>query len=196
MTKFCAQMILYRKVSVVSNYLPHVTSDCQILHTQGHLHVHVHVPEYGTIVEYTCTTFCATVWKFPSTSNLRRRKVLTLHGHALATLVSQTTCCLRLVFAAPRGDFKNQFLLYHQKSTRASWSISLCKTVDLPTWWSPDNSICVSPWQRLPWQRLLWQWLYARMCQNPQLQSSCMEIESCRLVALWTYSWLVFLHVH
>ena len=28
-------------------------SDCQILHTQSHLHVNV--PEYVTTVEYTCT---------------------------------------------------------------------------------------------------------------------------------------------
>ena len=29
-------MILYRKVSVVSDYLPDMTSDCQILHAQSH----------------------------------------------------------------------------------------------------------------------------------------------------------------
>ena len=42
-----------------------------------------------------------TVQKMASISNSRRRKVLTLHGHFLETLVSKTTCCLRLVFAAP-----------------------------------------------------------------------------------------------
>ena len=46
-------MILYEKVSVMSDYLPNVTSDCQILHAQSHLHVHV--LEYGTTVEYMCT---------------------------------------------------------------------------------------------------------------------------------------------
>ena len=59
-----------------------------------------------------CKTSVATVWKMPSTSNFRRRKLLILHGHVLMTLVSQTTCCLTLVFAAPRGDFKKKFLLY------------------------------------------------------------------------------------
>ena len=34
--KFHAQMILHRKVSVVSDYLPNVTSDRQILHAQSH----------------------------------------------------------------------------------------------------------------------------------------------------------------
>ena len=43
-----------QKVSVVSDYLPNVTSDHQILHAQSHLHVYV--PEYGTTVEYTCTS--------------------------------------------------------------------------------------------------------------------------------------------
>ena len=38
--------------------------------------------------------------------------MLTLHGHVLMTLVSQTTCLLRLFFAVPRGDRKKQFLLY------------------------------------------------------------------------------------
>ena len=44
---------------------------------------------------------------------LRIRKVLTLHGNVLVTLVSQTTFCLRLVFDVPRGDHKKQFLLCH-----------------------------------------------------------------------------------
>ena len=34
-------MILYRKVSEVSDYLPNRTSNHQTLHTQSHLHVHV-----------------------------------------------------------------------------------------------------------------------------------------------------------
>ena len=41
----------------------------------------------------------------------------TLHGRVLVTLVSQTTCCLRLVFAAPKGDLKKQFLLYTYQTT-------------------------------------------------------------------------------
>ena len=58
-------MILYKNFSVVSDYLPNLTSDRQILHTQSQLHVHV--PEYGTTVEYMYlvvafsrlgTTFC------------------------------------------------------------------------------------------------------------------------------------------
>ena len=36
-----------------------------------------------------------------SGSNSRRRKALTLHEHVLLTLVSQTTCLLRLFLAAP-----------------------------------------------------------------------------------------------
>ena len=62
-------------------------------------------------VRYQCTQLqgVVTVQKLPSTSNLSRRKVLTLHGHILATLVSQTTCYLRLVFAAPRGDLESSF---------------------------------------------------------------------------------------
>ena len=52
------------------------------------------------------------VQKVPSSSNSRRTKLLTLHGNVLATLVSQTTCLLKLVLAAPRGTRKKQFLLY------------------------------------------------------------------------------------
>ena len=37
-----------QKVAVVSDYLPNVTSDHQIL--QAHSHLHLHVPEYGTTV--------------------------------------------------------------------------------------------------------------------------------------------------
>ena len=40
------------------------------------------------------------------------KKVLTLHGHVFVTLVSWITYCLRLVFAAARGDLKKKFLLY------------------------------------------------------------------------------------
>ena len=36
-----------QKVCVVSDYLPNVTSDLQILHVQSHLHVHV--PEYVSL---------------------------------------------------------------------------------------------------------------------------------------------------
>ena len=42
-----------------------------------------------------------------------------LHGHVLATLVSQTTCLLRLFYAAPRGDRKKQFLLYLKIDVRS-----------------------------------------------------------------------------
>ena len=62
---------------------------------------------------YTAANCIVTVQKIPSNLNLRRSKVLTVHGHVLATFVSQNTCCLQLVFAAPRGDLKKQFLLYH-----------------------------------------------------------------------------------
>ena len=55
------------------------------------------------------------------TSNLRRRKVLILHRHVLVTPVSQTTCCLRLVFAAPRGYLKKQLLLWCDLHVWDNW---------------------------------------------------------------------------
>ena len=123
------RMLLHRKFFVVSDYLLNVTSDHKILHTQSHLHVHVpgvwdHSRVHMYLVVGLCkfgTTFCvnfepqrcayscmcvATVWKMASTSNSRRTKVLTLHGHVLATVVSKTTGCLELVFAASRGGLK------------------------------------------------------------------------------------------
>ena len=44
--------------------------------------------------------------------DFEEKKALTSHGLVLATLVSQTTFLLRLVFAAPRDDLKKHFLLY------------------------------------------------------------------------------------
>ena len=57
--------------------------------------------------------------------DFEEKKVLTLHGLVLATLVSQTTCVLRMVFASPRGDRKKQLLLcttivYAHRSLSAS----------------------------------------------------------------------------
>ena len=43
-------------------------------------------------------TAASALWLFTLSS--RKRKVLTLHPHVLATLISQTTCLLRLVFAS------------------------------------------------------------------------------------------------
>ena len=48
------------------------------------------------ILVYMYTVGSSDSWKMPSASNWRRRKVLTLQGHVLATLVSQTTYFLRL----------------------------------------------------------------------------------------------------
>ena len=57
--KFHARMTLYRKGSVVGDYLLNVASDHQILHALSLLHLEV--PEYGTTVEYTCTLLQACV---------------------------------------------------------------------------------------------------------------------------------------
>ena len=92
--------------SVVSDNLQNMTSDRQILHAHSH-HSSVHM----YLVVGLCklgTTFHV---NFEQQKNafhfeFEEKKVLTLHGHALATLISQTTCCLRLGFAAPRGDLK------------------------------------------------------------------------------------------
>ena len=47
------RMILYRKVSVVSDYLSNVTSDTRFcMHRAIYMYMYL---EYGTTVEYTCT---------------------------------------------------------------------------------------------------------------------------------------------
>ena len=76
---------------------------------------------YGISV-YSCKCI-ETVWKMPS--NSRRIKVLTLHGHVLATLVSHTTCLFRPFFAVPRGDCKKQFPLYLYTDRRSNGHLTI-----------------------------------------------------------------------
>ena len=60
---------------------------------------------------------CCNCSEMPSTSNLRRREVLTLHQSwaCLSDPRFSDHQLLRLLFAAPRGYFKKQFLLYQEK---------------------------------------------------------------------------------
>ena len=51
-------------------------------------------PQRCKISMYTAASALWLFRKMASTLNWRRRKVLALHGHVLATLISQTTCCL------------------------------------------------------------------------------------------------------
>ena len=90
---------------------------CKISLRLGVYSIHICVQLSSCTLEHTYTYTaaselglfrkCLQLWKFKG-----RRKVLTLFGHVLATLVSQTTCLLRLLFAAPSDDRKKQFLLY------------------------------------------------------------------------------------
>ena len=87
---------MHRKVSVVSDYLMKVTSNGQIL-----MHRAIHL-DYGTTVEYT---FCVNFEPQRCTISVYTAAV----DFAMACLSeprSQTACCLRLVFAAPRGGLK------------------------------------------------------------------------------------------
>ena len=102
---------LYRKVSVVSDYLQNVTSDL----------LHVNVPEYGTIVEDTCTLLhvnfeqqrckvsvytAASVLRCDCSENafkVQKKKVLTMHGCLIDPRFTDHLP-FKTVFAAPRGD--------------------------------------------------------------------------------------------